>query len=82
MSDPRETVRDAAGEKFATPDCSVVTVAGAVEAQAEHPAAPLFSFGEHGSDVRAMVLDAAPLRTLECRGVMGPDILRVRIVDY
>jgi hypothetical protein len=59
---PLETIPNAAGEKLSTPDASVVAISSAIETDADHALVPALPLGQHGSNVRMMMLDRALLR--------------------
>ncbi len=80
VSDPVETVLDAADEDFASPNRSVVAVSGAVEADADDALLPFAALGQNRSNMRSVVLDASPLGRHETLRVRRRSILWMAIV--
>ena len=62
MSHSLKTFTDASDEKFAAPDRAVIAVARAVETDAHDSLLPFAALGEHGGEMRAMMLDASRVR--------------------
>jgi hypothetical protein len=81
VSHAGESLLHTADESLAAPDGAVVTVSGAVEADADHALRPLSAFGEDGGDVGAMVLDRDRLRGAQRGCVRRRKILRMEIVN-
>src|SRR3954454_11976496 len=69
-------------EKLPTPDRPVIAIAGTVEADANRTALPGLSFGQHGGNVSAMMLDSATSSGGQFDGVPRGRVLRMPIVNY
>src|SRR5260370_30423664 len=81
MHNTFETFAYAAGENLTAPDCAVIAVAGAVEADADCALVPVATLGEYGSDVSAMMLHGEPFRCQQFRGMDRRNVLGMRVVN-
>src|SRR5271156_5374332 len=80
MSHSLETAANAADEKLATPDRAVISVACAVETDADDTFLPFASLRKHGGNVSAVVLDASLRGTRKRRSVRYGRVLRMAIM--
>ncbi|HJZ72553.1 MAG TPA: hypothetical protein VKE51_12500 [Vicinamibacterales bacterium] len=78
MPDAPESFLDAADEEFAAPDRAVVSVAGAVERDAEGAPREGPAFGQHAGHVRAMMLDRNDAPAADRGGVFGRGVTDIR----
>src|SRR6202046_163206 len=81
MREADKSFGDAASENFAAPDCSVIAVSSAVEADAYNSLIPFLVFGENGCDVRAVMLDGNLFAGLKILGESCRDIAGMRVVN-
>src|SRR5690349_14875334 len=81
MGDALETWAYAAGKNFAASDRAIIPVPCAIETCPDDARVPCAPLGEHGSDVRSMMLRRAFVRCGKLRGMQRRDILRMRVVN-
>src|SRR6202030_3059242 len=82
MRDAFESCAQTPGKQFASPDRAVVSISRTVKANADDAVIPRATFGQHRSDVGAMMLDSARFRSVQPRCLLRGNVLRVSIVDH
>src|SRR5271154_1362793 len=80
MGDSLKPIAHAADEKLAAPDRAVISVACAVETDADDTFLPFAALRKYGGNVCAVVLDAALRGTRKRRSVRYGHVLRMAVM--
>ena len=76
-----ETITERPHEQLAPPDRPIVSVSGAVECHPEHPCVPGVLLGQHGRDVRTVMLDDASLCSVHLERRERRRVFRVEVMN-
>src|SRR5690349_2889953 len=81
MRDAFKALSDAAGENLATPNRAVVAVTRAVKAKSNHARVPGTTLGDHGRDVRTMMLHRDRFGCRQLGRIACRNVLRMRVMN-